>query len=79
MTEEELRKVKFKFVCHLSMDHENTTTYQSEDGRLGFCDHAPKRRNGVYGKGYRHYRIDNKVYKTKEKFLEAIKDYSPNK
>lgn len=76
MTEEELSKVPFKMVCHLALESEHLSTYISKDGRLGFCDHVPKRADGTFRKGYRHYRIDNKVYKTKEKFLEALREYN---
>ena len=31
-----------------------------------------------FGKGYRHWHIDGKVYKTKEKFIAALADFSPN-
>jgi hypothetical protein len=78
MTEEELNKVKFHCVCHLSMESEHATTYESENGRLGFRDHVPFDENGEpHGRAYRHFRIDNKVYKTKKKFIEALKDFNP--
>lgn len=77
MTEEELAKVPFQMVCHMAMENEHTCTYSSKDGRLGFCDHTPKRSEFTYGKSTRHWRIDNKVYKSKEKFLEALKDFHP--
>lgn len=77
MTDEQLQKITYHMVAHLSMEHEHTLTYASEDGRLGFCDHTPKRKNGDFGRTYRHYRIDNKVYKKKEKFIEALKDFNP--
>lgn len=41
MTIEELEKVKFKFHSHMSMEDEHTTTYFSEDGKIGFCNHVP--------------------------------------
>lgn len=72
MTQEELSKVSFHFVGSLALEKEYCMTYSSEDGRLGYCDHTPKRKNGDFGKTYRHYRIGHKVYKTKEKFLEAL-------
>ena len=58
------------------MEDEHTSTYESENGRLGFCDHVPKREDGTFRKGYRYYRIDDKVYKKYDKFIEALKDYS---
>ena len=80
MTIEELEKVKFHFVAHMSMEDEHTTTYASEDNRLGICDHVPRDEYGMVKKGgraVRHFMIDGKVYKSKKKFLEAIKDYNP--
>ena len=76
MTIEELEKIPFHFVSHLSMEDMHCTTYISDDNRFGFCDHVPftdghpDRRK----KSYRHYMINGKVYKTKEKFLEALAD-----
>jgi hypothetical protein len=35
-----------------------------------------KRKNGDFGRTYRHWRIDNKIYKSDEKFFEALKDFS---
>jgi len=78
MTIDELKDIPFHFVCSAAWETEHTMTYETEDGRLGFCDHTPKRKNGDFGRTYRHYRIENKVYKTKENFLEALKDYNPN-
>lgn len=78
MTEKELAKIPFRCVGHLALAHEHLLTYVSEDGRLGFCDHTPKRKNGTFGKSRRHYRIDNKTYKSKQKFIEALKDFNPD-
>lgn len=77
MTEQELLKVPFHMVGHLAMANEHASTYSSKDGRLGFCDHTKKRGDFAYGRTYRHWRIDNKIYKSKEKFLEALKDFHP--
>ena len=80
MTIDELKAIPFHFVCSAAWEHEHTMTYESEDGRLGFCDHVPRDEYGMVKKGgraVRHYMIDGKVYKTKKKFLEAIKDYNP--
>ena len=78
MTIDELKAIPFHFVCSAAWEHEHTLTYESEDGRLGFCDHTPKRKNGDFGKTYRHWHIDGKVYKKKEKFISALADFNPN-
>lgn len=81
MTEEELQKVPFQMVGHAALADEHTCTYQSKDGRLGFCDHTKVLADfdGMkeFGRTYRHWRIDSKVYKSKKKFLEALKDFHP--
>lgn len=66
MTIDELKTIPFHFVCSAAWENEHTLTYESEDGRLGYCDHTPKRKNGDFGRTYRHWRIGGKVYKTKE-------------
>lgn len=78
MTEKELNAIPFHFVASLAMENEHSLSYESEDGRLGFCDHTRKRENGDFGRTYRHWRIDGKVYKAKEEFLAALADFSPN-
>lgn len=77
MTIEEFEKVKFHFHSHMSMEDEHTTTYFSEDGKIGFCDHVPFKNGEPHGRPYRHYWLNGKVYKTKKKLLEALKDYNP--
>ena len=77
MSIEELKKVKFKFHAHMSMEDEHTTTYFSEDGKIGFCNHVPFKNGEPHGRSYRHYWLNGKVYKSKKKFLEAIKDFNP--
>ena len=79
MTKEELKKIPFHFVSHLAMEGEHCTCYESQDGRLGWCDHVPMptRHNQEPGRAYRHYRIDTKVYKSRQKWLEALKDFQP--
>jgi hypothetical protein len=74
MTIEELQKVPFHFVSHMSMEDEHTTTYASEDGKIGFCDHVPFKNGEPHGRSYRHYWLNGKFYKTKKKFIEAIKE-----
>ena len=78
MTPEELQKIPFKFQYHLAMEDEHTVGYISEDGRLGFCDHTLKKKDGTFGRSYRHWMIDGKVYKTNESFFEALKDFKQN-
>ena len=77
MTIDELKAIPFYFVGSMALEYEHTISYESEDGRLGYCDHTPKRKNGDFGRGYRHWKIDGKVYKTKEKFLAALADFNP--
>ena len=43
MTIDELKAIPFHFVCSAAWEDEHTLTYESEDGRLGYCDHTPKR------------------------------------
>lgn len=76
MTEEELKKVKFRCVGTMAFEDEHTIAYVSENGRLGICDHTLKKKDGTFGRQYRHWRIDGKVYKSKKKFLDALADYS---
>lgn len=75
MTEEEFNKIAFRCLGTMALDYEHTIAYTSEDGRLGFCDHTLKNDNGEFTRSYRHWRIDKKVYKSKKKFLEALKDF----
>ena len=74
MTPDELNKVKFHMVCHLSMTSEHRATYADDSGRLGFCD-ITKKRGFKFGKSKRVYRIDSTWYETKEEFLEALKRF----
>lgn len=81
MTKEELKKIPFHFVSHLAMEGEHCTCYESQDGRLGWCDHVARDpESGLVKKRartVRHYRIDGNIYKTREKFLNALKDFQP--
>ena len=77
MTLEELNKVTWVFVAHMSMEKEHLLTYRSKKaGRLGFCQHTKRKKNADFGKSYRHYRFDNKYFETLEEFLEAIKEFN---
>ena len=79
MTEEEVKKIPFQMVCHMNMAAEHTCTYVDESGRLGFCDHTPVKEHRKYGwqefgKSYRHYRLDGKVFTSYKEWIEALKD-----
>jgi len=70
MTDNEIKAIKFKWQSHMSLEHEHITCYVSECGRFGICDHVPCKK---FGRTYTHYRIGEKVYKTKQAFIEALK------
>lgn len=76
MTIEGLEKVPFHLVSYISGEDEHTTTYFSKDGKMGFRDHLPFKNGEPHGRPYRHYWLNGKVYKSKKKFLEAIKNDS---
>ena len=78
MTFEEFEKLHFNFVAHMSLVGVHTRTYQDDSGRLGYCVHTHIKKNFEAGRSYIHYRIDSKVYKTKEKFVEALSDFDLN-
>jgi hypothetical protein len=75
MTYNELLKIPFHFVSHLSLENQHQTTYTDDSGRLGFCDTTEKK--GFYfGKTVRSYRIDTKWYENKKDFIKALKKFS---
>lgn len=74
MTAEELCKIPFKMVSNLSMEHEHCATYKNADYNMGYCVHHKRKDDGTFGRWYVHYQYNGEVYKTKAKFLEAIKD-----
>ena len=76
MTEQELSKIPFRCVFHMALESEHIATYSDESGRLGFSVVTPKKDEFTFGKGRIHYRIDEKIYKSKKKFLEALKEFS---
>lgn len=79
MTEEEFGKLSFHLVAHMSLEYVHTSTYADDSERLGYCIHTRKKKNGDFGTSYTHYRIDEQVYKQKDKFLEALKDFEFDK
>lgn len=75
MTKEELTKVPFHFVSHIAMRDYHQSTYASKDGRLGFADVQPMKDGYPVGRCHRHWRIGGTWYRSKRKFLEALKDF----
>ena len=75
MTWEELKKVKFHMVAHLSMAKEHQCTYADDSGRLGFCDITKKNKRGEFDKSRRAYRIDDNWYDTLEEFVKALERF----
>jgi hypothetical protein len=78
MTLEEFEKLKFHFVYHMNYANVHTTEYADESGRLGYMTHTRVKSNFETGRTYTHYIIDNKVYKNKEKFVEALAEFNFN-
>lgn len=80
MTEEELNKLKFREHSHTTFDDRYLTIYECMSEPLAdrlfvnLIRNRDKNTGDVVGKGRIYYSLDGKVYKTKEKFLEAIKD-----
>jgi hypothetical protein len=74
MTKEQLEKIQFRFVSSLSMAHEHCTVCHNLEYGFSFCTHTKKKSNGDFGRSHRHYMYQGKVYKSLDKFLEAIKD-----
>ena len=74
MTEQEFDNIPFRMVSHLAMEHEHASTYVNEEYGFAVCKHVKKKDDFTFGRSYTHYMFQNKVYKTKSKFLEAIKE-----
>lgn len=74
MTLEELNKVPFSFVSHMSGEHKHTSTYINKEYGFAMCTHTKCIEGIACGRTITHYLYNNKVYKSLRKFLEAIKD-----
>lgn len=74
MTLEELNKVPFSFVSHMSGEHKHTSTYINKEYGFAMCTHTKCIEGITYGRTITHYLYNDKVYKSLRKFLEAIKD-----
>lgn len=77
MTWEEFTKIPMRFENHISGADAHIATYCSTDYRFGImiitkvlADWGGFR---VFGRAHRYYRIGNEVYKSKKKFVEALK------
>ena len=75
MTYEELIKIPFHFVSHLSLENQHQSTYADDSGRLGFYD-TTKKKGFKFGKTKRVYRIDSNWYESKEDFIKALKNFA---
>lgn len=80
MTEEDLGKLKFREVNHVSYVSEYHTFYECVSEpfigrlRLNSIVKRSKFTGEPTGKARVHYSLDGKLYRTKEKFLDAIKE-----
>lgn len=74
MTKEELKKIPFRMVSHLSMEDEHCSTYKAVHPflYLGMCIHQPYKDGVPKGKSYTHYMWNGKVYKSFGKLLEDM-------
>ena len=74
MTDQDLAKIKFRFEMSMSGKYEHMLSYESVGHipTIEVCIHTPVRKDGTFGREYRHYLFNGKTYKTKKKFLEAM-------
>lgn len=79
MTDEAIKAIKFKWKSHMSLENEHITVYDSECGRFGICDHVPYKGMSPWGRSYTHYRIRDKTFKTKKKFIQALREFDETK
>lgn len=77
MTESDFSKIRFRKVSHLNMGTQHACTYESVDHEptIWICVHTRVKEDGTFGRAFAHYRFNDKVYKTKKKFLEAMTAY----
>ena len=75
MTREELARVPFKFVGHLSMGGEHQSSYYNEQYQFSMIEVTKMKCGGMdVGKSHSEYGYKGKWYRKLDKFLEAIKD-----
>lgn len=73
MTHEELYKLPFRMVSHMSLATENMAVYQAETpkGSIVMQTHTRKRKNGEFGKSSRVYVFRGREYKTIDELLKG--------
>ena len=77
MTIEEFNKIPFRIVSHISQESVHITNYVSEDG-LFIVSRITSKHGDEFGRTRVHYRIGDKWYKSKKKFLEALEKVEGN-
>ena len=81
MTEQELSQISFRMVSHLAMGTEHICVYKSQNPLYNILiyKNTEKKKNGKFGKSCTHYVLNGKVYKTRQKLLEAINNMNYGK
>ena len=76
MTHEELHKLPFRMVSHMSLDTEHIATYKAETPKGNVVMHTCTRRlkNGEFGKVKRTYIFRDKEYKTIDELLKGYNE-----
>ena len=72
MTQEQFKKIAVHFVSHIALTTEHINNYVSDDGNIAVRVITPILKNGDFGKPRMHWRIGDKWYKSRKKFLEAL-------
>lgn len=80
MTREELNKVPFRMVSHMSREGEHISLYANDDYGFRMQKTVKIKKDGfTTGKTYTNYYFNDKWYNSLDKFLEAIKLVRPIK
>lgn len=80
MTEEEVNKLKFRWKSHMTLEDCYSTIYECDSEPLKGRLFVNKMQNRDKNTGFArqgtmvHYSLDGKLYRSKKKFLEAIKN-----
>lgn len=79
MTIAEFQNLKWQFSSHFALADKHVVTHYVKYNRHHFtiCKHVPSmeyKMEHPYARSYTHYVIDDTVYKTKKKLIEAIKE-----